>query len=137
MVLYYVYNSGGLMKIIISNSSSIPIYEQIKNQIITQIMNDDLNEGESIPSIRSLANDIKISLMTIKKAYDELEKEGYIKSVQGKGTFVAPKNLELAHERANKDIEDHIMKIIEISTKYNISKQEIIDLFEYIYGSDE
>ena len=125
------------MKIIISNSSSIPIYEQIKNQIITQIMNDDLNEGESIPSIRSLANDIKISLMTIKKAYDELEKEGYIKSVQGKGTFVAPKNLELAHERANKDIEDHIMKIIEISTKYNISKKEIIDLFEYIYGSDE
>ena len=100
-------------------------------------MNDDLNEGESIPSIRSLANDIKISLMTIKKAYDELEKEGYIKSVQGKGTFVAPKNLELAHERANKDIEDHIMKIIEISTKYNISKKEIIDLFEYIYGSDE
>ena len=125
------------MKIIISNSSSIPIYEQIKNQIITQIMNDDLNEGESIPSIRSLANDIKISLMTIKKAYDELEKEGYIKSVQGKGTFVAPKNLELAHERANKDIEDHIMKIIEISTKYNITKKEIIDLFEYIYGSDE
>ena len=120
------------MKIITSNSSSIPIYEQIKNQIITQIMNDDLNEGESIPSIRSLANDIKISLMTIKKAYDELEKEGYIKSVQGKGTFVAPKNLELAHERANKDIEDHIMKIIEISTKYNISKKEIIDLFEYI-----
>lgn len=125
------------MKIVISNSSSIPIYEQIKNQIINQIMSDELNEGDSIPSIRSLANDIKISVMTIKKAYDELEYEGYIKSVQGKGTFVAPKNIELAKERANKDIEEHISKIIDISSKFNIAKKEILDLFEFIYGSDE
>ena len=125
------------MKIIISNSSSIPIYEQIKNQIINQIISDELNEGEMVPSIRTLANDIKISVMTIKKAYDELENEGYIKSVQGKGTFVAPKNTELAKERANKDIEEHISKIIEISNKFNITKKEILDLFEFIYGSDE
>ena len=124
------------MKIIISNSSSIPIYEQIKNQIINQIISDELKEGDSIPSIRSLANDIKISVMTIKKAYDELEEEGYIKSVQGKGTFVAPKNMELVREQANKDIENYILKIIEISNKFNISKEEILDLFEYIYGSD-
>ena len=124
------------MKIIISNSSSVPIYEQIKNQIINQIMLDELLEGESIPSIRSLASDIKISVMTIKKAYDELESEGYIKSVQGKGTFVAPKNMELVREQANKDIENYILKIIEISNKFNISKEEILDLFEYIYGSD-
>lgn len=125
------------MKIIISNSSFIPIYEQIKNQIINQIISDELNEGEMIPSIRALANDIKISVMTIKKAYDELENEGYIKSVQGKGTFVAPKNTELAKEKANKDIEKHISKIIEISNKFNITKKEILDLFEFIYGSDE
>lgn len=125
------------MKIIISNSSSIPIYEQIKNQVINQIIYEELKEGDSIPSIRSLANDIKISVMTIKKAYDELEKEGYIKSVQGKGTFVSPKNTELAKEQANKDIEKYISKIIEISNKFNINKEEIIDLFEYIYGSDE
>ena len=125
------------MKIVISNSSSIPIYEQIKNQIINQIMSDELNEGDSIPSIRSLANDIKISVMTIKKAYDELEYEGYIISVQGKGTFVAPKHIELAKERANKDIEEHISKIIDISSKFNIAKKEILDLFEFIYGSDE
>lgn len=125
------------MRIIISNSSSVPIYEQIKNQIINQIMSDELNEGDLIPSIRSLANDIKISVMTIKKAYDELENEGYIQSVQGKGTFVASKNTELAKERANKDIEEHISKIIEISNKFNISKEEILDLFEFIYGSDE
>ena len=125
------------MKIIISNSSSIPIYEQIKNQIINQIIKDELSEGEAIPSIRTLANDIKISVMTIKKAYDELESEGYIKSVQGKGTFVAPKNTELARENANKEIEDHISKIIDIANKFNIGKNEILDLFEFIYGSDE
>lgn len=125
------------MKIIISNSSSTPIYEQIKNAVITQIMSDELSEGDSIPSIRSLAQDIKISVMTIKKAYDELEKEGYIKSVQGKGTFVAPKNIGLAREQANKEIEQYISKIIEMSSKFNISKNEIIDLFDYLYGSDE
>lgn len=125
------------MRIVISNSSSIPIYEQVKNQIINQIMSEELNEGEMIPSIRNLAKDIRISVMTIKKAYDELESEGYIKSVQGKGTFVAPKNTELAREQANKDIEEYMFKIIEISNKFNISKQEIIDLFEFIYGSDE
>lgn len=125
------------MKIIVSNSSSIPIYEQIKSQIINQIMSNELNEGDSIPSIRTLASDIKISVMTIKKAYDELENEGYIKSVQGKGTFVAPKNIELAKEQANKEIENHILKIIEIANKFNIDKKEILDLFEFIYGSDE
>ena len=125
------------MKIIISNSCSIPIYEQIKNQIINQIMTDELIEGQSIPSIRSLASDIKISVMTIKKAYDELEQEGYIKSVQGKGTFVAPKNIELAKENANKEIENHILKIIEIANRFDIDKDEIIELFKFIYGSDE
>lgn len=125
------------MKIIISNSSSIPIYEQIKNQVINQIMSEELKAGDSIPSIRALANDIKISVMTIKKAYDELEKEGYIKSVQGKGTFVSPKNTELAKEHANREIEEYISRIIEISNKFNISEEEIIDLFEFIYRSDE
>ena len=125
------------MKLIISNSQSIPIYEQIKNQIINQIISDELNEGDTIPSIRTLAKDIKISVMTVKKAYDELEKEGYIISVQGKGTFVAQKNKEIMREQANKDIEKYIFKIIEISSKYNIKEEEIIDLFKYIYRSEE
>ncbi len=124
------------MKIIISNISPVPIYEQIKNQIINQIMSDELREGDSIPSIRSLASDIKISVMTIKKTYDELESEGYIESIQGKGTFVAPKNIELVKEQANKEIESHISKIIEIASRFNISKK-ILDLFKYIYGSEE
>lgn len=124
------------MKIIISNSSSVPIYEQIKNAIINQIMNGDLEEDEALPSIRSLASDIKISVMTIKKAYDELESEGYIVSIQGKGTFVAPKNTELAREQAQKDIEDNIQKAIDIANRFNITKKEIIDLIEIFYGSD-
>ena len=125
------------MKIIISNSSSVPIYEQIKNAIINQIMNGELEEDEALPSIRSLASDIKISVMTIKKAYDELESEGYIVSIQGKGTFVAPKNTELAREQAQKDIEDNIQKAIDIANRFNITKKEIIDLIEIFYGSDD
>ncbi len=125
------------MKMIISNSSSVPIYEQIKNSIIEQIMNDELKEDEAIPSIRNLAQDIKISVMTIKKAYDELEQEGYIVSRQGKGTFVAPKNTELAKEKAQKDVEEYISKIVEISSKYDISKEEVIDIFNLFYGSDK
>ena len=125
------------MKMIISNSSSVPIYEQIKNSIIEQIMNDELKEDEAIPSIRNLAQDIKISVMTIKKAYDELEREGYIISRQGKGTFVAPKNTELAKDKAQKDIEEYISKIVDISSKFDISKKEIIDIFNLFYGSDK
>lgn len=125
------------MKIIISNSSSVPIYEQIKNTIINQIMNDELKEDEALPSIRNLAQDIKISVMTIKKAYDELEQEGYIISRQGKGTFVVPKNVGLAKEQAQKKIEEHITKIIDIADKFEIKKDEIIDLFELFYGSDD
>lgn len=125
------------MKMIISNSSSVPIYEQIKNSIINQIMNDELKEDDAIPSIRNLAQDIKISVMTIKKAYDELEQEGYIISKQGKGTFVAPKNTELAKDKAQKDIEEHISKIVDISKKFDIQKNEVIDIFNLFYGSDE
>jgi len=138
MVLYTVIcKEAILMRMIISNSSSVPIYEQIKNSIIEQIMNDELKEDEAIPSIRNLAQDIKISVMTIKKAYDELEAEGYIISRQGKGTFVAPRNTFLAKEKAQKDIEEYISKIVDISIKFNIKKKEIMDIFDLFYGSDE
>ena len=125
------------MKMLISNTSSVPIYEQIKKNIIDQIMSDELKEDEMIPSIRNLASDIKISVMTIKKAYDELESEGYIKSIQGKGTFVAPKNSLLAKEKAQKDIEDYISKIVDLSIKHDINKEDIIDIFNIFYGSDK
>lgn len=121
------------MKMIVSNSSSIPIYEQIKNSIINQILEGELKEDEILPSIRVLAQDIKISAMTIKKAYDELEKEGYLKSIQGKGTFVAPKNTEIAKEQAQKDIEKHMEKIVTISNRFNIDKNDVIEMLKFIY----
>lgn len=125
------------MKMIISNSSSVPIYEQIKKSIINQILEGELNEDELLPSIRVLAGDIKISAMTIKKAYDELEKEGYLKSIQGKGTFVAPKNTELAKEQAQKDIEKHIEKIVEISNRFEIDENDVIEMFKMIYEEEQ
>ena len=122
---------------IISNSSSVPIYEQIKKSIINQILEGELNEDELLPSIRVLAQDIKISAMTIKKAYDELEKEGYLKSIQGKGTFVAPKNTELAKEQAQKDIEKYIEKIVTISNRFKIDENDVIEMFKMIYREDK
>ncbi len=121
------------MKMIISNSSSVPIYEQIKKSIINQILEGELNEDELLPSIRVLAQDIKISAMTIKKAYDELEKEGYLKSIQGKGTFVAPKNTELAKEQAQKDIEMYMEKIVDISNRFEIDENDVIEMFKMFY----
>ena len=121
------------MKMIISNSSSVPIYEQIKKSIINQILEGELNEDELLPSIRVLAGDIKISAMTIKKAYDELEKEGYLKSIQGKGTFVAPKNTELAKEQAQKDIEMYMEKIVDISNRFDIDENDVIEMFKMFY----
>lgn len=125
------------MKIIISNSSPIPIYEQIKKAIINQILTNELEENEALPSIRNLAQDIKISVMTIKKAYDELEKEGYIISKQGKGSFVARKNTELIKEQKQKEIEEYLLKIIDIANCYDISLNEIIDLFTFLYGRND
>lgn len=124
------------MHLVISNSSSVPIYEQIKEQIIEQIMNDELKEDEMLPSIRSLSKDIKISLMTIKKAYDQLESDGYIVSIAGKGTFVASRNNNLVKEHAQKEIEDNIQKAIDLAVKYDISKDEIIDLVNMLYEGD-
>lgn len=121
------------MKIIISNSSYVPIFEQIKKAIMDEIINTELLEDEPLPSIRTLASDLKISVLTVKKAYDELEKEGYIITKQGKGSFVAPRNIELKREEKQKEIENYISKIIEISKCYDIDKKDIMDLFELMY----
>lgn len=125
------------MKIIISNNTYTPIFEQIKNAIISQIVSGELSENELLPSIRALAQDLRISVMTVKKAYDELEKDGYIITKQGKGSFVATKNSELAKEQKQKEIEAYIAKIVEISNSYNIDKKEILEVFDYMYGSEE
>ena len=124
------------MNIIISNNSSIPIFEQIENAIKQAIFSNELKEEDILPSVRSLANDLKISFLTVKRAYDELEQAGFIKTVQGKGSFVAPKNLELIREEKLKEIQDYIEKIYDISKISNISEEEIKELFKMIFEGD-
>ena len=124
------------MNIIISNNSSVPIYEQIENAIKEAIFSNELKEEDMLPSVRNLANDLKISFLTVKKAYDELEREGFIKTVQGKGSFIAPKNLELIKEEKLKEIQDYIEKIYNISKVANIAEDEIKELFKMIFEED-
>ncbi|SRR5699024_1333810 len=124
------------MNIIISNNSSVPIYEQIKNAIKDAIISNELKEEEMLPSVRNLANDLKISFLTVKKAYDELEQEEFIKTVQGKGSFVTPKNLEIIKEEKLKEIQDYIEKIYNISKISNISEDEIKELFNMIFKEE-
>lgn len=124
------------MNIIISNNSSIPIFEQIENAIKQAIFSNELKEEDMLPSVRSLANDLKISFLTVKRAYDNLEQAGFIKTVQGKGSFVASKNLELIKEEKLKEIQDYIEKIYNISKIANISEEEIKELFKMIFEEE-
>lgn len=124
------------MNIIISNNSSTPIYEQIETAIKKAIFSNELKEEDMLPSVRTMANDLKISFLTVKRAYDELEQEGFIKTVQGKGSFVAPKNLELIKEEKLKEIQEYIEKIYDISKISNISEEEIMELFKMIFKGD-
>ena len=124
------------MNIIISNNSSVPIYEQIENAIKEAIFSNELKEEDMLPSVRNLANDLKISFLTVKRAYDELEKTGFIKTIQGKGSFVAPKNLELIKEEKLKEIQDYIEKVYNISKIANISEDEVKELFKMIFEGD-
>ena len=124
------------MNIIISNNSSIPIYEQIKTAIKQAIFSNELKEEDVLPSVRSMANDLKISFLTVKRAYDELEEEGYIKTVQGKGSFVAPKNLELIKEEKLREIQELIERIYDISKISNITEDEIKELFKIIFNEN-
>ena len=124
------------MDLIISNNSEIPIYEQIKTKIKNAINLNELKETDALPSVRNLAKDLRISVLTVKKAYDELEDEGYIKTVQGKGSYVIPRNKELAREDQIKIIENHISEIIKIAKVNDITQKEVIDLFKFLYEED-
>ena len=124
------------MNIIISNDSGIPIFEQIENAIKQAIFSNELKEEDMLPSVRSLANDLKISFLTVKRAYDGLEQAGFIKTIPGKGSFIAPKNLELIKEEKLKEIQDCIEKIYNISKISNISEEEIKELFKMIFEED-
>lgn len=124
------------MNIIISNSIGEPVYEQIKKAIKQAIYSNELKEGEILPSVRVMANDLKISFLTVKKAYDDLEIEGFIKTVQGKGSYVLPKNLNLLREEKLKEIENHVVSIVKLSRIYNITEDEVINLIKIMFKED-
>ena len=120
------------MNIFIDNKSNSPIYEQIYEQIKKQILNGSLGEDEALPSIRNLAKDLRISVITTKRAYDELEKDGFIYTIAAKGCFVAPKNVELLREENLKKIEGCIEEIAQLASSCNLRKKDIIEMIEYL-----
>ncbi|ENH96103.1 GntR family transcriptional regulator [Gracilibacillus halophilus YIM-C55.5] len=121
------------MQIIISNSLKQPIYKQITNQIKSSILAGELQEGTAIPSMRKLAKDLQISVITTKRAYEELEKEGFIYSIVGKGSFIAEQNLELIREKKLKAIEEQLNAVITNSKEIGLSFDELQQLLEILY----
>lgn len=120
----------GQMTIFIDNKNGMPIYDQIYTQIKNHIISGDLAENEPLPSIRALAKDLRISVVTTKRAYDELEREGFIYTQPAKGSFVAPKNTELLREQNLKKIEELIDEIMQLAASCGITKQDIADMLE-------
>ena len=120
------------MNVFIDNKSGAPIYDQIYSQIKAQIINGSLQEDEALPSIRNLAKDLRISVITTKRAYDELEQEGFIYTIASKGCFVAPKNTELLREEMLKRIEEHIQEILKLAVSCNLIRQELIEMIDLL-----
>ena len=125
------------MDIIVSNASSDPIYAQIKNQLKAAIINNQIAPGEKLPSIRRLASQLRVSVITTKRAYDELELEGFIDSVQGRGSFVASKNTELLKEEQRKKVEDYLKSALNSAWAAGLSVSDLKELIDLLGGSDE
>ena len=125
-----------IMRIIVSNSSNESIYEQIANQIKAMIIKGELEEGEALPSIRGLAKDLQISVITTKRAYEELEKEGFIETMQGKGSFVAMQNKELMKEKKLKIIEEKLTEVVEESRLLGLKYGEVNEMLKILFEED-
>ena len=124
------------MNIIISNSSGKPIYEQIVAQIKQLIMTDVLKEGDALPSMRTLAKELRISVITTKRAYEELEKEGFIETIPGKGSFVAGKDKELIREERYRQIEALLEKACETARMNGMTLEELLDIMTLLYKEE-
>ena len=120
------------MKIIINSSSMVPIYEQIMDQIKAKITAGDLKENDALPSVRTLAKELKISALTVKKAYDNLEQEGYTVTVHGKGTYVAAANKERMKEEQRREVEEDLDNAVQKGRRCGLTDEEIRELFELI-----
>ncbi|WP_459765786.1 GntR family transcriptional regulator [Alkaliphilus crotonatoxidans] len=124
------------MRILISNSTQQPIYEQICNQMKQHIFSGELQEGEMLPSIRSLAKELQISVITTKRAYEELEKEGFIETVPGKGSFVAVQNKELMREKKLKLIEEILVEAFLQAKLIGLKKEELLNMVDILFEED-
>jgi len=124
------------MEIILSNSSGKPIYEQITDQIKEQILTGGLAAGDALPSMRLLAKELRISVITTKRAYEELEREGFLTTVPGKGCFVAPRDLELVREDCLRRVEEHLSQAVDIAKSGGISLEELTGALNILYGDE-
>ncbi len=124
------------MDIIISNSGGVPIYDQITRQMKGLILRGELMEGEALPSMRLLAKELRISVITTKRAYEELEREGFINTVPGKGCFVAPQNPELAREDALRRAEEHLSQAVDIAKTAGLTLSELTETLNLLYGDE-
>ena len=124
------------MDIIISNSGGVPIYDQITRQMKGLILRGELKEGEALPSMRLLAKELRISVITTKRAYEELEREGFINTVPGKGCFVAPQNPELAREDALRRAEEHLSQAVDIAKTAGLTLSELTATLNLLYGDE-
>lgn len=120
------------MHIILNHSSMVPIYEQLMEQIKSDIIQSELKEGEALPSVRTLAGELRISALTVKKAYDKLEEEGFVTTVHGKGTYVSASDKQLALEARQKAIEDDFDKVIDRAFSMGMKKEEISEVVKLI-----
>ena len=124
------------MELIIRNTTNQPIYDQIYSQIKAQIIAGKLSPGEALPSIRALAKDLKISVITTKRAYDELEADGFLYTVAGKGCFVAEKNLDLVREQQQRELEDHLRAAAALARSCSVSREELSEMLRILTEED-
>lgn len=127
---------GEEMDIIISNANKNPIYDQIASQIKNLIITGELNEGDALPSMRLLAKELRISVITTKRAYEELERDGFIETVTGRGSFVASKNLEFIKEEHLRMAEEYLLKSVDVAKSSGITLEELIEILNTLYEGD-
>jgi GntR family transcriptional regulator len=129
---YIQYIRRSFMDILISNASGQPIYDQIYTQVKNMILSGSVPSGEALPSIRSLAKDLRISVITTKRAYEELERDGYIYTVAGKGCFVSEQNMELVREENLRKIEEYMEKISQLAKQCSVTGEQLVEMFRLL-----
>lgn len=125
------------MRVVISNSAGVPIYEQIKEQIKSAILSGEVKEGEMLPSIRQLARDLKISVITTTRAYNDLQSEGFVSNVQGKGCYVLPQNNDMIREQLLREIEESFTSAISSAKVAKLTKAELKEMFDVMLEEDK